>query len=109
MSATLTGKWGDPTFGDFRIGFAQGGVKLELVNIEFSNDVSASNVIPSTLNKLLGMVGHVCATVACASGTMGKPITNFSLCTGPMLEISVADTSVGASTDKRLVYIAWGW
>jgi len=109
MSATLTGKWGDDTFGQFRLGFAQGGTKMELVNIEFSNDVSASNVIPSTLTKLLGVVGHVCATLNCVSGTMGKPITNFSLCEGPVLEISVGDTSAGASTNKRLVYIAWGW
>jgi len=109
MSATLTGKWGDDTFGTFQTAFAVGGTKMELVSIEFSNDISASNVIPCKLEKLLGIVGHVCATAGCVSGTMGKPITNFSLCAGPVLEISVGDTSAGASTNKRLNYIAWGW
>lgn len=108
MSATLTGKWGDETFGSFQIGHAIP-VTLEVVNIEFSNDISASNVIPTHLARLHGIVGHICATLGCVSGTMGKPITNFSLCTGPVLEISVGDVSTGASTDKRLVYIAWGW
>lgn len=109
MSATLTGKWGDDTFGTFRIALAQGGTKMELVSTEFSNDVSASNVIPTKLSRLLGIVGHICATAGCVSGTMGKPITNFSLCTGPVLEISCGDVSAGASTDRRLNYIAWGW
>jgi len=108
MSATLTGKIDDATFGTWSYARAPG-LCEELVNIEFSNDVSASNTIPSRLNRLKGWVGQICATVGCVSGTMGKPITNMSLCAGPTLEISVGDASAGASTDKRLVYIAWGY
>ena len=108
MSATLTGKIDDATFGKWCLGKIGGNV-IEMVNVEFSNDISASNVIPTRLNRLNGIVGHVCATAGCVSGTQGKPITNFSLCEGPVLEISIGDTSAGVSTDRRLVYIAWGW
>jgi len=108
MSATLTGKWGDETFGQFRMGFVQGGTKVEMVATEFSNDISASNTLPSTFTRLLGLAGHVCASQGCVSG-LARQVTNYSLCTGPVLEISVGDFSAGASTDVHLNYIAWGW
>jgi hypothetical protein len=102
----------DTTLGSQRIGFMQGGIKTEMCYIDFSNDVSKDNLIPSTLTNLLGWVGHVsvCEDAACVSAGFGKPITNMSLCTGPLLEISVNDLTVGTQTSEaKMTYIVWGW
>ena len=101
----------DPTIGSQEIGFS-GRIKQEMCFIDFSNDISVSTVIPTTLNNLLGWVGHVsvCADAACVSAGFGKPITNMSLCTGPFLEISANDFTVGTLTSEaKMTFIAWGW
>lgn len=102
----------DATLGSQHIGFLNGGVKMETCYIDFSNDVSVDNLIPSTLEKLLGWVGHVsvCSDAGCVSAGFGKPITNMSLCVGPVLEISVNDVTVATLTaEAKMTYIAWGW
>lgn len=101
----------DPTLGSQKIGFQQG-IKSEYGYIDFSNDISNSPSVPSTLTNLLGWVGYasVCADAACVSGGRGKAITNMSLCTGPVLEISLPDITVGTLTSEvKMTYIAWGW
>lgn len=101
----------DTTLGSQKLGFL-GGLKAEFCYIDFSNDVSVGNVMPSTLVKLLGWVGHasVCADAGCVSAGFGKPITNMSLCVGPVLEISVTDITTDTLTaEAKLTYIAWGW
>jgi len=102
----------DATLGSQFIGFAQGGIKQEFCYIDFSNDVSVSNTVPSTLSTLLGWVGHVsvCSDANCVSGGRSKGITNMSLCAGPVLEISVPDVTVATLTaEAKMTYIAWGW
>lgn len=101
----------DATLGSQRIVHTPG-VTMEVCYIDFSNDVSASNEIPTTLNHLLGWVGHVsvCADAGCVSAGFGKPITNMSLCTGPVLEISANDVTTATLTaEAKMTYIAWGW
>lgn len=100
----------DSTLGSQRIGFMQGGIKMELGLIGVSNDVSASNTIPSTLTNLQGWGGHACFSAGCVSGAQGAAITNMSLCAGPLLEISVSDATTGIVTaNGKLTYYAWGW
>lgn len=101
----------DNTLGSQRIGI-QPGVTSEYGYIDYSNDVSASTTVPSTLVKLLGWVGHVsvCADAGCVSAGFGKPITNMSLCAGPVLEISANDVTADTLTSEtKMTYIAWGW
>ena len=101
----------DPTLGSQKIGFL-GGVKAEFGYIDFSNDISVTTTVPSTLTKLLGWVGHVsvCADAGCVSAGFGKPITNMSLCVGPVLEISANDVTTATLTaEAKMTYIAWGW
>lgn len=100
----------DSTLGSQRIGFLQGGIKMELGLIDVSNDISASNTIPTTLTSLQGWGGHACFSVGCVSGHMASGITNMSLCAGPVLEISVGDATVGIdSANGKLTYYVWGW
>ena len=102
----------DNTLGSQRIGFLGGGIKTEFGYIDFSNDVSVSTFVPTTLTKLLGWVGHVsvCADAACVSAGFGKPITNMSLCSGPTLCISAPDVTVATLTaEAKINYIVWGW
>jgi hypothetical protein len=102
----------DTTLGSQRIGFLQGGIKAEFGYIDFSNDVSAGTLVPSTLTNLLGWVGHVsvCADAACVSAGFAKPITNMSLCAGPILEISANDiTDSTLTAETKMTYVAWGW
>ena len=100
----------DGTLGSQRVGFLNGGVKMEFGLIGVSNDISASNTIPSTLVNLQGWGGHACFSAGCVSGHQASGITNMSLCAGPVLEISVADASAGIVTaNGKLSYYAWGW
>lgn len=101
----------DPTLGSQRLTILTG-LKTEFGYIDFSNDISLSTVVPSTFTTLLGWVGHVsvCADAGCVSAGFGKPLTNMSLCTGPVLEISANDITVGTLTSEaKMTYIAWGW
>lgn len=103
----------DATLGSQRIGFAQGGVKMEMCAIDYSNDISSNaNVIPTTLVKLLGWVGYatICTDAGCICGGQGKPITNMSICEGSYLGISIADITVATLTSEaKLNYLVWGW
>jgi hypothetical protein len=103
---TKTG-WGDNTQGTQFLGHI-GGVKVEFVHIDITNEVTASSAIASTLNTLWGVVGQACCSAGCVSGTSSKGISNVSLCAGPQLEISVGDISAGTDS-AELHYIAWGW
>ncbi len=99
----------DPTLGSQLIGFV-GPIKYEMCLIGVSNDISASNVIPTTLTNLQGWLGNADFSAGCVSGAQSSGITNMSLCTGPVLEISVSDASTGIVTENgRLHYQAWGW
>jgi len=100
----------DITLGSQRIGFLQGGIKTEMCMIGVSNDISAENLMPSTLNTLLGWIGNAAFSAGCVSGAQGANITNMSLCVGPVLEISVSDATTGIVTaNGKLSYIVWGW
>jgi len=101
--------YNDPTLGFQNIATIGNGVVQENVYIDVSNDVSASQTHATHLSTLYGWVGHACFSVGCVSGHMGSPITNMTLCAGPLLEISVGDATVGILTESgKLVYIAWG-
>lgn len=100
----------DTTLGSQRIGFMQGGLKMECCLIGVSNDISASNEMPSTLTNLEGWVGHGCFSSGCVSANRSKAISNMSLCEGPVLEISIGDVTAGIVTaNGKLTYIVWGW
>ncbi len=102
----------DATLGSQRKCVIGSGVVMELGYIDFSNDVSVSTTVPSTLTKLLGWVGHVsvCSDAGCVSAGFGKPITNMSLCVGPVLEISAPDVTTATLTaEAKMTYTAWGW
>ena len=42
---------------------------------------------------------------------MGSPITNMSLCEGPVLEVSIGDASEDTALDEnsKFVAIVWGY
>ena len=101
----------DSTLGSQKTGFLLGGAKLEFHSIDPSNEIDSGFTIPSTLVKLQGWVGHACFSVGCVSGHMGSPITNMSLCEGPVLEISIGDASEDTLDDAnaKFVAIVWGF
>lgn len=101
----------DLTLGSQRVATLNGGLKMELGHIDVSNDISVTTAVPTTFVKLLGWIGHVsCLPAAlCVSAGFGKPITNMSICTGPMLDISASDVTDIVTANARMTYIAWGW
>lgn len=100
----------DASLGYQNIGFI-GTCKMETHQISVCNEVSAGFTVPTTLaHTLLGWVGNGCFTVGCVSGTMGPPITNMSLCTGPVLEVSIGDADLTTDdANDKAVFIVWGW
>jgi hypothetical protein len=99
----------DSTLGFQAIGFV-GTAKMELHRIDVSNEVDAGFTVPSTLVSLLGWIGYGCQSLGCASGTMAPPITNVSLCEGPVLEVSIGDADLTSDDENTSAsFIAWGW
>jgi len=89
-----------------------GTVKKELHFIDVSNEVDSGFTIPTRLaSRLLGWVGHACFSLGSVCGHMGSPITNMSLCAGPVLEVSIGDASEDTADDanSRFVAVVWGW
>ncbi len=97
----------DTTLGSQRIGFLNGGLKAEFGAIDSSMDVTNDFTIPTTLTNLLGWIGSADPSVGCVT-LHARPITNMSLCAGPVLEISIPDISAGTA-GAVLRYIVWGW
>jgi len=101
----------DATSGSQELGLLQGGVRLEMHSIDPSNEIDSGFTLPTTLTTLQGWVGNACFSVGCLSGHMGSPITNMSLCAGPVLEISIGDASDDSLDDANSKFVAmvWGW
>lgn len=101
----------DATLGSQRAGFLLGGTKVEFHSVDPSNEIDSGFTLPTTLTRLLGWVGNACFSVGCVSGHMGSPITNMSLCDGPVLEISIGDSSDDTIDDanSKFVAIVWGF
>lgn len=101
----------DTTLGSQRTGILRGGANLEFHSIDPSNEVDSGFTVPTRFTKLLGWIGNACFSVGCVSGHMGSPITNISLCEGPVLEISIGDASDDTLDDAnaKFVAIVSGW
>ena len=103
----------DETTGYQRTGkpFA-GDVLVEHHFVDVCNSIDSGFTVPTRLSsRLFGWVGHACFSLGCLSGHMGSPITNMSLCAGPVLEVSVGDASEDTADDEnsKAVFIVWGY
>ena len=105
MATTIAG-FGDSSHGTMRSGALGTGLRVDVYEIT-SADLTASMGLPTTLSRFISGSAQYDTTTSDATISRGSA-SAMSWCSGG-LDISCGDITAGASGDRSLRVIAYGW
>ncbi len=100
--------FGDNTQGTQRAAIMPGGLRVEVSRMDMTDDVSASNYIPTTFQTVVAVIGHACCSLGCVSGTMSKGISYWCVSKQGQIDVSIGDFTVGGDS-AELNMVAFGY
>jgi hypothetical protein len=105
MALTIYG-FGDSSHGSMRMAAMGSGLNVEVFDIT-SADLSASNTLPSTFTRFFAGSAQYDTTTADATVSRGVA-SLMTFCSG-YYEISIGDLTAGASGDRHLRVVGYGF